>query len=304
MPDAPLNAMAVFARVVECGSFSAAAQDLGMTPSAVSRHVSRLEATLGASLLQRTTRAFALTELGQSVYAACARMTAAAREVTALAGEHGGTPHGVLRVSAPVSFGQAWLAPRLPALLARYPGLDMQLTLADRTVDLVEEGMDVAVRIARELAPGLAARPLREVRYRLVASPGYLRSHGALATPAELPAARCLYLGYGNFGERWTLRHQAGGETMVVRIPPRLTLNNSLAIMTMVERDAGIGLVPDFSLGSALDEGRVVTVLPDWDILEPYIGTAYAVYTPTRHVPPKVRAFVDHLAATAGDAPV
>ncbi len=199
MSDTPLNAMAVFARVVECGSFSAAAQDLGMTPSGVSRHVSRLEATLGASLLQRTTRAFALTELGQSVYAACARMTAAA--------------------------------------------------------------------------------------------------------PAELPAARCLYLGYGNFGERWTLRHQAGGEAVVVRIPPRLTLNNSLAIMTMVEGDAGIGLVPDFSLGSALAEGRVVAVLPDWDILEPYTGTAYAVYTPTRHVPPKVRAFVDHLAATAHDQP-
>ncbi|KWR91309.1 LysR family transcriptional regulator [Cupriavidus sp. IDO] len=298
MPAAPLNAMAVFARVVECGSFSAAAQELGMTPSAVSRHVSRLEATLGASLLQRTTRAFALTELGQSVYAACARMTAAAREVTALGGDHTGEPHGVLRVSAPVSFGQAWLAPRLPALLARYPALELQITLADRMVDLVEEGLDVAIRIARELAPGLVARPLREVHYRLVASPAYVRQHGAPATPNDLPAARCLYLGYGAFGEHWTLRPKAGGDSLSVRIPPRLTLNNSLAIVTMVERDAGIGLVPDFSAADGLADGRLVTVLDDWDILEPYVGTAYAVYTPTRHVAPKVRAFVDHLAGS------
>lgn len=273
-----------------------------MTPSAVSRHVSRLEATLGASLLQRTTRAFALTELGQSVYAACARMTAAAREVSALGSDHAGAPHGVLRVSASVSFGQAWLTPRLPALLARYPELELQLTLADRMVDLVEEGLDVAIRIARELPPGLVARPLREVRYQLVASPAWVRRHGAPAAPEDLPSMRCLYLGYGAFGERWTLRRKAGGDSVTVRIPPRLTLNNSLAIITMAERDAGIGLVPDFSAASGLAQGRLVTVLDEWDILEPYVGTAFAVYTPTRHVPPKVRAFVDHLVGTAGES--
>lgn len=301
MQAAPLNAMAVFARVVECGSFSAAAQDLGMTPSAVSRHVSRLEATLGASLLQRTTRAFALTELGHAVYAACARMSAAAREVTALGTDHTGEPHGVLRVSASVVFGQAWLAPRLPALLERYPALELQLTLVDRMVDLVEEGLDVAIRIARELPPGLVARPLRPVRYQLVASPGWLRLHDAPASPEELPHTRCVYLGYGAFGERWSLRHKTSGDDVTVRIPPRFTVNNSMAIVAMVERDAGIGLVPDFSAAAGLAEGRLVTVLDDWDILEPYIGTAYAVYTPTRHVAPKVRAFVDYLVATTAE---
>lgn len=297
-----LNAMAVFARVVECGGFSAAARELGMTPSAVSRHVSRLEAALGAGLLQRTTRAFALTELGQAVYAACARMTAAAREVGALAIDHAGAPHGVLRVSAPVSFGQAWLAPRLPAFLARFPALDLQLTLADRMVDLVEEGLDVAIRIARDLAPGLIARPLREVRYRLVASPSYLATHGTPADPAALAGARCLYLGYGEFGEQWTLQRDGTGETATVRVPPRLTVNNSLAIIAMAEADAGIGLVPDFSAAAALEAGRLVTVLDDWRIREPYVGTAYAVYTPTRHLAPKVRAFVDFLAGPLGSA--
>ncbi|MDF3836349.1 LysR family transcriptional regulator [Cupriavidus basilensis] len=299
MPVAHLNAMAVFARVVECGSFSAAARELGMTPSAVSRHVTRLEAAIGGSLLQRTTRAFSLTELGQAVHAACARMVAAAQEVNALAGDHGGTPHGLLRVSAPVAFGQAWLAPRLPALLDRFPALELQLTLADRMVDLVEEGIDVAIRIARELAPGLAARPIRAVRYRLVASPGWLARHGTPPAPAALADHRCLYLGYGAFGERWSLRHQGDGQAVTLRIPPRATLNNSAAIVAMAQAGGGIGLVPDFSATAALASGSLVTVLDDWEILEPYVGTAFAVYTPTRHLAPKVRAFVDHLVAQA-----
>ena len=299
MPIAQLNAMAVFARVVECGSFSAAARELGMTPSAVSRHVTRLEAAIGGSLLQRTTRAFALTELGQAVHAACARMVAAAQEVNTLAGDHAGTPHGLLRISAPVVFGQAWLAPRLPALLDRYPGLDLQLTLADRMVDLVEEGVDVAIRIARELAPGLAARPIRAVRYRLVAAPDWLARHGTPTEPAALAGHRCLYLGYGAFGERWSLRHKQDGQTVTLRIPPRVTLNNSAAIVAMAQAGGGIGLVPDFSPVAALASGSLVPVLDDWEILEPYVGTAFAVYTPTRHLAPKVRAFIDHLVMQA-----
>ena len=319
-----LNAMAVFARVVDAGSFSAAARQLGMTPSAASRHVSRLEAALGTALLQRTTRAVALTEPGRAVYAACTRMLAGAREVEALAGAQPGEPRGLLRVSAPVSFGQAWLAPRLPALLARHAGLELQLSLTDRLVDLVEEGVDVAVRIARDLAPGLVARPLCAVRYRLVAAPAFLARHGVPGTPAALPALPCLYLGYGAFGEQWTLRREdrategetaeagkaAGAEsdsnataemaeTVTVRVPPRVTVNNSAAIVAMAAAGAGIGLVPDFAAAQGLADGSLVSVLDDWRVLEPYAGTAYAVYTPTRHLAPKVRAFIDHLAAPA-----
>lgn len=299
MPVVQLNAMAVFARVVECGSFSAAARELGMTPSAVSRHVTRLEAAIGGSLLQRTTRAFTLTELGQAVHAACARMVAAAQEVSTLASGHGGAPHGLLRVSAPVVFGQAWLAPRLPALLDSFPALDLQLTLADRLVDLVEEGVDVAIRIARELAPGLAARPIRAVRYRLVAAPGWLVRHGTPPEPEALAGHRCLYLGYGAFGERWSLRRKLDGQTVALRIPPKVTLNNSAAIVAMAQAGGGIGLVPDFSAAAALASGGLVPVLDDWEILEPYVGTAFAVYTPTRHLAPKVRAFIDYLVAQA-----
>src|SRR5471032_5675 len=135
-----LKEMAIFAQVVDSGGFSAAARQLDLTTSAVSRHVSRLEAHMGGRLLQRTTRSLSLTELGAQVHAACARMLSTAREIHALAGSYSARPNGVIRVTAPVVFGQTWLAPLLPAFLDRYPDVDVRLTLVDRNIDLIEEG--------------------------------------------------------------------------------------------------------------------------------------------------------------------
>jgi DNA-binding transcriptional LysR family regulator len=289
-----LREMAVLVQVVDCGGFSAAARQLGLTTSAVSRQVTRLEAHFGGRLLQRTTRRLALTELGQQVYAGCVRMLAAAREVHALAGTYSEHPTGTIKVSAPVVFGQVWLAPRLPRFLELYPDVDVRLTLVDRNVDLVDEGVDLAIRISRELAPGLAARPLCSMRYVLVASKAYLDAHGTPAAPQELPAHRCISLGYGAFGQDWTM--QAGPERVTVSVPCRLTVNNSAAIMAAVEEGGGIGLVPDFAARAALDGGRVLAVLPGWDLAEPYSGTVHAVYVPGRHIALKVRAFIDYLA--------
>ncbi|WLI87799.1 LysR family transcriptional regulator [Massilia sp. R2A-15] len=291
-----LREMAIFAQVVDSGRFSAAARQLGLTTSAVSRHVARLEAHLGGRLLHRTTRALALTELGEQVHAACARMLSTAREIHLLAGTYSARPNGVIRVTAPVVFGQVWLAPKLPAFLALYPEVDVRLTLVDRTVDLIEEGADVAIRIARELAPGLAARPLCGMRYVLVASPGYLAEHGAPATPAALRERPCMHLDYGPFGNQWTLRR--GGEKVAVSVASRLTINNSGAILAAVEARGGIGLLPDFTARAALAAGRVVQLLPDWEFDEPYAGAVHAVYLPGRHLALKVRAFIDYLANT------
>lgn len=296
-----LNEMAMFVRVVDSGGFSAAARAHGLTTSAVSRHISRLEAHLGGKLLHRTTRSLALTELGQQVYAACTRMLGTAREIHALAGSYSARPNGIVRVTAPIVFGQVWLAPRLPAFLEQYPDVDVRLTLVDRTVDLIEEGVDLAVRIARELSPGLAARTLCAMRYVLVASPDYLDRHGAPATPQELERHRCTHLGYGPFGGTWTLTH-AGTTTQVrvqVNVPARVTINNSAAILAMVEAGGGIGLVPDFTARSALDAQRVRQVLPEWTFDAPYTGTVHAVYVPGRHLALKVRAFIDHLATAS-----
>jgi DNA-binding transcriptional LysR family regulator len=289
-----LNEMAVFSQVVESGGFSAAARVLGLNTSAVSRHVSRLESHLGGRLLQRTTRSLSLTELGREVYSACTRMVSTAREIQALAGSYSARPNGLIRLTAPVVFGQVWLAPKLPEFLELYPEVDVRLTLVDRTVDLIEEGVDLAIRIARELAPGLAARALCAMRYVLVASPAYLARHGIPAAPQDLAGHRCSHLGYGPFGEAWTLER---GETRVqVTVRARLTINNSAAILAMVEEGGGIGLVPDFSAGAALDAGRVQRVLPEWELCEPYTGTVHAVYIPGPHLALKVRALIDYLA--------
>ncbi len=201
-----LKEMAIFAQVVDSGGFSAAGRQLELTTSAVSRHVSRLEAHMGGRLLQRTTRSLSLTELGQQVYAACSRMVSTAREVHALAGSYSARPNGVIRVSAPIVLGQVWLAPKLPGFLARYPEVNVELQLVDRKIDLIEEGVDLAIRIATELAPGLVARPLGPVRYVLVATPRYLATHGEPKAPQDLPQHQCSYLGYARFGEAWSMR--------------------------------------------------------------------------------------------------
>jgi DNA-binding transcriptional LysR family regulator len=292
-----LNEMAVFARVVDCGSFSAAARQLELSTSAVSRHVSRLEAHMGGRLLHRTTRSLALTELGVQVHGACVRMLSTAREIHALAGSYSARPNGVIRMTAPVVFGQVWLAARLPVFLDRYPEVEVRLTLVDRIVDLIEDGVDLALRITDAPAPGLAARPLLPIRYVLVAAPQYLARHGAPATPDQLPAHRCCYLGYARFGERWQLRR--GEELVSVSVPCRLTINNSGALMAVVEAGGGIGLVPDFAARAALELGKVAQVLPEWTFGAPYAGTAYAVYLPGPHLALKVRALIDYLVDSA-----
>ena len=294
-----LKEMAVFAQVVDSGGFSAAARHLGLTTSAVSRHVSRLEAYIGGRLLQRTTRSVSLTELGEQVHTACVRMVNTAREIHALAGSYSARPNGVVRISAPVVLGQLWLAPLLPAFLDRYPEVDVRLSLVDRNVDLIEEGIDLAIRISADLAPGLAARPLGPMRYVLVASPQYLAAHGTPATPQELPSHRCNYLGYARFGAAWTMRREGidGPEIAGIRVPSRLTINNSAALMAVVEAGGGIGLVPDFTARAALAQGRAVRILADWTFDEPYAGTVHAVYMPGPHLALKVRAMIDYLVA-------
>lgn len=288
-----LREMAIFAQVVDSGGFSAAARQLGLTTSAVSRHVARLESHLGGRLLNRTTRSLALTELGGQVHAACARMLSTAREVHALAGEYSARPNGIIRVTAPVVFGQVWLAPKLPGFLDLYPEVDVRLTLVDRTVDLIEDGADLAIRISRELAPGLAARPLCRMRYVLVASPGYLAAHPTPGTPEELSGHRCSHLDYGPFGGSWTL--QRGERKASVEVSSRLTINNSAAILAVVEAGGGIGLLPDFTACAALAQQRVRQVLPQWEFCDPYAGAVHAVYMPGRHLALKVRAFIDYL---------
>jgi DNA-binding transcriptional LysR family regulator len=290
-----LSEMVVFAKVVELRSFSQAARQLGLTSSAVSRCVGRLEAHMGGKLLHRTTRAVTPSELGLEVYAGCSLIARTARDVKSIAGRYASAPIGRLTVSAPVVFGQHWLGPRLPGFLDRWPEVQLHVTLTDRLVDLVDEGFDIALRITTTLPPGLVARPLLQTSYVLVASPAYLQRRGEPRAPAELAQHDCVLLGYGAF--TGDLHFAKGREEANVQVQGRLAVNNSAAILGAAEAGVGIGLLPDFTAAPAMQSGSVQRVLTDWSLRGAYIDRkVYAIYSPTRHLPHKVRAFIDHLA--------
>lgn len=316
-----LDEMVVFARVVDSGGFTAAARALGLTNSAVSRSVGRLESQLGARLLNRTTRSISLTELGAEVYPGCVRLAQTAREVQALAGRYALAPQGRVRVSAPTVFGEVWLAPRLPGFLARWPQVQVDLTLVDRLVDLVDEGQDLALRITRPgaVAQGLVARALGDLHYVMVATPAYLRRHGTPSEPAQLAGHACIGLDFQPMDDRLefgqalpagqgarvrqaarTTRPGPAEPEPPLAVPVRcpLRVNNSNAILATVEAGLGIGIVPDFAAAAGLAAKRLKRVLARWPLAGAYAPRViHAVYPPTRHLPPKVRVFIDHLAA-------
>ncbi|CAM4307160.1 LysR family transcriptional regulator [Comamonas aquatilis] len=298
-----VSEMLVFAKVVELRSFAAAARQLNLTTSAVSRSVGRLEAHWGVRLLHRTTRSLSLTELGAEVYAGCSQLAATARDVHATAGHYSDTPRGTVRLTAPTVFGEIWLTAQLPALRRRWPEVQLHIALSDQPEDLIAQGLDLAIRIARpeQLPPHMVARALLPVRYIAVATPLYLHGlGGALTHPAQLPerGAQCIALGYGAFQNQlqWQPRDGVGGPLITTSLPAPLTVASSLGITTLALQHQGIGLVADFCAHQLLEQGQLVQLLPDWELTGGYAPrTAYALYMPSRHVPLKVRALIDHL---------
>lgn len=293
-----LDEMVAFWHVVEHGGFSQAARALGVEPSSMSRSVARLERALQARLLVRGPRSMALTELGEQVLRDSALIRDAATNVHALAARYGSRPSGMLRVSAPVVLGQLWLAPRLASFAAAYPDVDLQLSLNDRPVDIVTERVDVALRITAQPPQDLVARKVFDTPYVLVASPAYLAAHGAPERPETLTRHRCIHLGFGTFDANWPLKR--GEEQVVVAIAPRHAIGNSLALATAAEHGAGIALLPMFSAQAGLDAGRLVRVLEAWTPAGTYERAAYLLYAAGARVPPKVKAFVEHMSATTG----
>ncbi len=292
-----LNEMAVFAKVVQTRGFSAAARELGLTTSAVSRHVQRLEQHLGGRLLVRTTRQLAPTELGQQVAQLCQRIVEEARDIEGLGNQYRQTPQGKLTISAPVSLGQRWVAPLLAGFSRAYPEVTVVLNLLDRFVDMIEEDYDLVLRISRDLPPGLAVRPLQPVRYILIAAPDYLAQAGVPQHPSGLAAHQFILFGYGEFGGDWLLR-SASGEKVKVQVEPRMTVNNSLAMLTIAEQGSGITLLPDYIAADSLASGKVQQLLNDWEFEHSYAPrNIVAAWHPTRHLPLKARVFIDYLSA-------
>ncbi len=293
-----LQRMAIFARVVETKSFSAAARDLGLSKSLVSKQVTQLEKSIGARLLNRTTRNMSLTEAGTTFYGHCARVVEEFQEAKLAIGRLHSEPRGVLRISVPVAFGRLHIAPALPKFLSSNPQLKIDMVTADRLVDLAEEGYDVVVRIVGEPAPNLVARKLAAVNRKICATPEYFVRHGVPRTPGDLERHNCLTYTYSNPQGLWRLHGQRGDVS--VHISGNLRLNDDDALAEAVLKGLGIALLPTFIIGKDLKAGRLQAVLSDHIPLERYI---YAVYLPNRYLPTKVRAFIDYFLERIGPKP-
>jgi DNA-binding transcriptional LysR family regulator len=294
-----VTAMIVFARVVELSGFSAAAQALGLSKSAVSKQISRLEDRLGTRLLNRTTRQLSLTEAGAAFYERCQRV-----EAEALAAEEAVTrlaeaPRGLLKVNAGVSFGTRHIAPALPDFLALCPDLEVDLSLNDRLVDLVDEGYDVALRIGELGDSSLVARRLAPLKMRLVAVPAYLDRAGRPTHPGDLKEHDCLLYAYQQGGQTWSFKGPEG-ETKV-RPSGRMRVNNGDAILQACLGGQGLALLPEFICWEALADGRLERLLPDWQVGGD--GAIHAVFPASRNLSPKVRVFIDFLVTRFGPAP-
>ncbi|WP_148714307.1 LysR family transcriptional regulator [Chitinolyticbacter meiyuanensis] len=292
-PTTLLSDLAAFAAVVDSGSFSAAARQLGLTPSAVSRQIARLERTLSTRLLERTTRQLRLSESGSEVYQYGREMVAAARGALEAAGKFSEAPRGKVRLSAPKAFARQVIHPLLPAFLRRYPEVDVQMVVTDQVLNPVAFDVDLAIRITDAPPPGLAGRPLMTVTHVLCATPAYLQAQGTPEHPRELAGHSCLYLGEHPDDRRWRFRR--GKERVTVAVEGRYVANHSEIRLEGVMADLGIGCLPHFTAQNALAAGTIVQVLPDWVFMGAYTGTAWALYPPKRYIAPKLRVLIDHL---------
>ena len=302
----PLADMQVFAQVVAHRSFAGAARQLQLTTSAVSRSVGRLESQLGVKLLHRTTRALSLTEVGAAVHADCLQMLHSAEQAVSRAAAHRQQPQGVLRIDAPLVFGDWWLAPLLPGFCAQWPDVQVQLGMRDSMADLTAEGLDLVIRIttADALPPALVARPLRPVRYVLVAHPAYVQAQLPVSQPQDLLAHPCMSLGYGpfqNLVELVPVQDPSAPPTKL-RLNTPITIASSLGLLQALQQPGsrGIALVADFIAQAHINNASLVQVLPDWQLAGSYAPRmAYAVYAPGPHIPPKLRAMLDYLQSHA-----
>jgi len=281
--------MQTFAEVVRSGGFSAAGRTLNMTPSAVSKLIGRLEDRLGARLLSRTTRRLSLTEEGQAFYHRVLPILAEVEEAEATVSLSTNEPRGLLRINTSSAFGQYQIVPMIPGLLERYPKLQVQLTMTDSIVNLVEEGFDVAVRIGVLTDSSLIARKLGIPRRVVVASPEYLAKRGQPKTPDDLIDHDCLKLSIPTSLNRWDFQGRDGLRT--IEVHGRFEADNAIALHEAAL--AGIGLYrgPTFVVGEDIRAGRLVPVLQEFEASGP--AGIYVVWPEGRHLSAKVRAFVD-----------
>lgn len=283
-------------RVVDAGGYTAAARAWGRSKAVVSKHVTALEGRLGVQLLRRTTRSMSLTDAGRAYYGRCVDLLGELEALDSSVRDDHARPRGRLRVTAPPGFVERYRSLVTTEFLAAYPDVSLELELTHRMVDLVEEGFDVALRITAPRDSSLVARRLAPAPHVAVASPSYLATHGAPKRPKDLREHACLV--DTNFRERGRWRFRVGGRPEVVDVDGPIRVNSPTTVRDLAIEGHGIALVLGLLAEAALADGRLVEVLPgmpahDWSI--------FAVYPRRRHLPGRVRAFVDHLARAFAD---
>lgn len=286
-----LGDIAVFVRVVEKQSFTAAARDLKLSPSAVSRHISQLEESLGVQLIQRSTRRLALTDIGADFYEQCARIIRDLENARGMASAHNLELKGLLRVQATLGLGQRLVAPAVREFLSQYPDVHIHLAIGPHTVNVIEEGYDVVIRSAQMNDASLSQRELGPVQYLICATPGFLAKFGAPASPRDLKDYNCLIHTGQTRGNEW--RFDGDGESYSVVVSGNLRTNNGIALYEAVKGGLGIARLPHYAVNEDLRSGALVPVFHNvvgW-------GRGIKAFFPrTAHQPLRVRVFLDFVA--------
>lgn len=291
-----LSVMHAFRRIVERGSFTRAAKDLGVSPALLSREIRLLEESLGSTLLTRTTRSMSITDAGQLYYDEATAVLGAVTEMEDRIRDGAGAVRGHLKVNASNSFGQTVIAPLLPGFLDAYPDLRLTLSLDERVVDMVEGGIDVAIRIRTSMPDSaLVARRIGTVRQRIFAAPAYLERTGVPERPEDIRHRRVIGFLLGDHLTSWNLCGPSG--TATLDLDPEIRVGNSLVLRDLLIAGQGIGTLPSFISDAPEKRGDLVRILPEWELPAPEI---FAVTASRLGMDAKVTAFLDHLRAALG----
>lgn len=290
-----LSSMAAFVKAVEMGSFSAAGDAMQMSAQLIGKHVNHLEQRLGVRLLNRTTRRQSLTDFGREFYERCKIILAEVETAENLAAETQSLPSGRLRINAPVSFGMQSLAPRLPEFMQANPMISVELTLANRAVDLIDEGFDVVFRVGQLSDSGLIARPLAPYRLILCAAPSYLKNKPALRTPWDLQNHECLGFSHTELRTHWTFDGPEG--RVAVPVSGRYMADHGEPLLCAAVAGLGVMLQPIELVFESLQQGTLVPLLPDYPVPS---RALHVLYAPDRRITPKLRTFLDFATTAFG----
>ncbi|WP_339389674.1 LysR family transcriptional regulator [Vibrio neptunius] len=288
-----LSEMAIFVNVVESGSFSATAKKLGVSPSSVSRSITRLENALQEKLLERTTRQMRLSTTGQEVYSLCSDMMNSAKMAISAAQVDKTDISGSLRVAAPKALSRQVLMPMLLDFIDHFPNISLQLKVADHYIDPIGDEVDVIIHITDNPTEGLIARQLGQCRLVMCASPAYLQSNGTPTHPEDIDQHNCLCLGENPKDRVWEFTNNK--KKLSMSVTGSFAVNHSEIRREAVLRGVGISVFPEFAIQSYIDSGQVTEVLPDWHVGGNYQGKIIAQYAQSKYIPSQIKTFIEYL---------